>query len=370
MAGPRRHGVNEYAVLVGPTSTGRKGDALDAGILPSKHADSDWYTERVCSGFGSGEGVIKHVEDTPDDGQAKDRRLLMREDELASVLTVAGRDGSTLSGIVRNGWDGRPLENHTNDRSMRSTGAHLSILSAVTPDELRRKLTKTEAANGFANRFLFVTVKRSKLLPRGGAIPEIITSEHAAVLRDRAHTARQRGRLDFSPEAGDLWDNAYEQELSVDRHGMAGSITSRAEAHTLRLSMLYALLDGHNIIDTHHVQAALALWRYCEGSAVDLWGDSTGDPTSDAILDAVREQGDLSRTDIRDLFSRHRGSDYERALAELVTAGRLHMHTVKTSGRPTTLYGLNGDQSDISDQRSTTVDLDDDPEPRAIRVAR
>ena len=234
----------------------------------------------------------------------------------------------------------RPLENHTKNQTMRATGAHVSILACVTPDELRRKLTATEAANGFANRFLYVTVHRSKLLPRGGAIPETITSEHATVLRERAAAARKVGRLDFTEQAGQLWDHAYEHELSIERHGMVGAVTSRAEAHTLRLSMLFALLDRKKEIDKQHVEAALSLWRYCESSVSDIWGDSLGDPVADAILQAIREQGELSRTAVRDLFSRHRGADYERALADLVTARRVIVRTVETSGRPTTLYAL------------------------------
>ena len=349
--GPRRHCVNEYAALVGPTATGRKGDALDAGMLPARHADPDWYAERVRSGFGSGEGVIRHVQDATAEEAAQDRRLLMRESELASVLAVAGRDGSTLSGIVRNAWDGAPLENHTKGQTMRASGAHVSILACVTPEELRRKLTATELANGFANRFLYVSVRRSRLLPRGGAIPEALTSEHASALRERADRARKAGRLDFTTEGGALWDHAYEHELSVERHGMTGAVTSRAEPHTLRLSMLYALLDGATAIGREHVESALALWRYCEQSAHDVWGDALGDPTADAILDAVREQGELTRTAIRDLFSRHRSGDYERALARLVAADRLVTRTVETGGRPTTTYSLPGDRSDRSDKR-------------------
>lgn len=353
--GPRRHGVNEYAVLVGPTSTGRKGDALDAGALPARHADPDWYGERVRSGFGSGEGLIRHVQDTSAEGEAQDRRLLMRESELASVLAVAGRDGSTLSGILRNAWDGVPLENHTKGQTMRATGAHVSILACITPDELRRKLTATELANGFANRFLYVSVRRSRLLPRGGAIPEALTSEHAATLRNRATSARKAGRLDFTPDGGKLWDRAYEHELSVERHGMTGAVTSRAEAHALRLSMLYALLDGARSIGREHVESALALWRYCEQSARDVWGEALGDPTADAILDAVRESGELTRTAIRDMFSRHGSGDYGRALVELVAAGRLTVRTVDTGGRPTSVYSLPSDISDRSDERQAAA---------------
>jgi hypothetical protein len=141
MVGPRRHGVNEYAVLNGPTATGRKGDALEAGMLPARRADPEWGSERIKSGFGSGEGVIRHVQDATEEEPVHDRRLLMREGELASVLTVAARDGSTLGGLLRNAWDGETLENHTKGQSMRATGAHVSILACVTPEELRRKLT-------------------------------------------------------------------------------------------------------------------------------------------------------------------------------------------------------------------------------------
>src|SRR5688572_7478798 len=42
MVGPRRHNVNEYVALVGPSATGRKGDAVDAGMLPVRQADTEW----------------------------------------------------------------------------------------------------------------------------------------------------------------------------------------------------------------------------------------------------------------------------------------------------------------------------------------
>jgi hypothetical protein len=132
---------------------------------------------------------------------------------------------------------------------------------------------------------------------------------------------------------------------------MLGAVTSRAEAHTLRLSCLYALLDGCNAIGREHVESALALWRYCEQSARGIWKDAIGDPTADAIISALRERGDLTGTAVRDLFSRHKGSDYQRALNELVTAGRIEVRLVQTGGRPTTVYLLR-DRSDESDERT------------------
>lgn len=52
----------------------------------------------------------------------------------------------------------------------KATGAHISLIGHITRDELRRLLTQTESANGFANRFCWLAVKRSKCLPDGGAI--------------------------------------------------------------------------------------------------------------------------------------------------------------------------------------------------------
>ena len=55
----------------------------------------------------------------------------------------------------------------------KATGAHISIVGHITRDELRRLLTQTESANGFANRFCWLAVKRSKCLPDGGAIDTV-----------------------------------------------------------------------------------------------------------------------------------------------------------------------------------------------------
>jgi hypothetical protein len=44
---------------------------------------------------------------------------------------------------------------------LKATGAHISIIGHITKDELRARLTRTDMANGLANRFLFCLVKRS-----------------------------------------------------------------------------------------------------------------------------------------------------------------------------------------------------------------
>ena len=97
-----------------------------------------------------------------------DKRLFVVESEFASALRAAQRQGSTLSATIREAWDSGNLRTLTKNDPITATGAHICIVGHITADELRAELTATDSANGFANRFLFVAVKRSKLLPFGG----------------------------------------------------------------------------------------------------------------------------------------------------------------------------------------------------------
>ena len=93
------------------------------------------------------------------------------------------------------------------------------------------------------NRFLLIAVRRSKLLPFGGTL----TGEHLDRLKGQLRAAladaRTRGELTFDTEARERYSNVYEQ-LSAAQPGMFGAATGRAEAHTIRLALIYALLDS------------------------------------------------------------------------------------------------------------------------------
>jgi hypothetical protein len=109
----------------------------------------------------------------------------------------------------------------------------------------------------------------------------------------------------------------------------------------LRLSMLYALLDCSRAVRLEHLRAALALWRYCEESALLVFGERLGDPTADAIVDALQHDGPLTRDEIVRLFSGHRRKpEIDVALALLVEAGLVVIETEETGGRPATRVRL------------------------------
>jgi Protein of unknown function (DUF3987) len=351
--GATQHHCNEAALLVGPTSSGRKGETMTLGMRPLQQADPAW-SDQVKRGFGSGEAIIEEVRDPilgfNEDGDevvvtegATDKRLLVQEDELAQVLAVAAREGSTLSPLMRNAWDYRRLENRVKHRKAIATNAHVSVLSGITPDELLRRVPELEIANGFLNRFLIVAVKRSKLLSDPPPLRRDLETEYVEAFRDRLAYAREHcaGPIRRDPDARRRWDRLYRGELAIDRYGIAGAACSRAEAHGARLSLLYALLDRSAIIRVQHVEAAVALWRYCEQSARLVFGDRLGDTTADTILEAIEQQGrvGITRDELRDVFSRHRSrTDLDLALRLLLDAGRITETTEETGGRPATRY--------------------------------
>ena len=89
----------------------------------------------------------------------------------------------------------------------------------------------------------------------------------------------------------------------------------------------------------------MAVWAYCDQSAHLIFGDSLGDPVADDILIALRRNGGgMTRTDINNLFGRHRISDQiGAALALLLNLGRVSFENRQTAGRPVeTWFGTGG----------------------------
>jgi len=335
------HALNLFAVLVGVTSKGRKGSAWGHVQRLFQPVADDWTGERIVSGLSSGEGLIWEVRDAivksgnVVDPGVQDKRLLVLEKEFASPLRAIGREGNTLSPTIRQAWESGDLRTLTKNNPARASGAHISIIGHITKDELRRYLNTTEVANGFANRFLWCCVKRSKVLPEGGRIHEVDFAPLVRRLREAVQFVQSVGEIRRDEEARAIWCTVYE-ELSAGRLGLLGAATSRAEAQVMRLACLYALLDMSYVVQREHLEAALALWEYCEASVHYIFGDTLGDPVADDLLRALRAQPDgLTRTQMRDLFGRNRKAcEMDRALGVLLEHSLARPIREPTTGRP------------------------------------
>jgi hypothetical protein len=359
MAGGDAHYTNLFVCGVGPTSTGRKGSATS----PVER----FFTEgSFAPGLGnklpslaSGEGLIWAIRDEVrgkvynkqtkkyEDGVVaeaiSDKRLIVNIAEFVSALQVMRRPGNTLSPVVREAYDSGYLVSPTKNSPAKATGAHVSIVAAITKEELLRTIEEVDADNGLLNRYLWSCSRRSKSLPEGGRMIEVVTSKEWQSLQGSfnriiptAPTVMARNE-----EAQDMWGRNSQPNrgayawLTRERFGLAGAVTARAHAHVLRLSLLYAVLDGAREVRREHLDAALAVWEYCEATARYIFGDALGDPTADAILKALRAAAaGLSRTQIRDFFHRKKKEEeITRALLVLHQKGLARFEYEETAGR-------------------------------------
>lgn len=346
LVGNTTHPARLDVIITGITSRGRKGTSWSEVRRLMVEADPAWAGDRVLGGLASGEGLITALE-------GDDVRLLVVEPEFARTLAVCNREGSTLSAVLRQAWDTGDLRVMTRKNPLCVTGAHVSILAHITVDELRRRMCETDGANGFANRFLVACACRARLLPAGGALDHDSTTTLGRRIATALDQARRIGLVRRSGVAETRWAYLY-RRMAEAPGGLAGAVTARAEAQCLRLSVLYALLDGSGVVDIEHLEAAWALWQYCEESAVFVFGDRLGDDVADRLLEALRDAGPagLDGTAQRDLFGRNLpGRRLALARAELEQLGLARSRTEGTGGRPRVITYAN-DQNDLDDQRT------------------
>jgi hypothetical protein len=307
-------------------------------------------SKALISGLASGEGLINLLKDR-DDGELVEKRVLVSEAEFARVIAAASRDGSILSAVIRDAWDSGRLQNLTRKEPLKARGCHISIVGDITADEIRTKLSTTEIANGFLNRFLIISARRAQKLPHGGSLTDLDFAPIARRLHVALEAARPRRRVYRTDAADRWWERWY--EAVPDESGLLGAVTARAEAQLLRLSLVYALIDGAECIEVSHLKAAEAVWNYAHASAQYVFGESLGDPSAQRLLDAARDVYPLGL----DGTDQDRATGGRRTIAIrdlLVGQGLLRVEKLPGAGRPTVVvYAVPptlADKADLADK--------------------
>ena len=338
--GDRQHS-NLFVSLVGDSSQGKKGTAWGRIKNLLIGTDERWAGDRIKGGLASGEGVIAELKDpTPEDGeQAKgaiDKRLLLFEGEFGQVLQVMSRTGNTLNSILRNAWDSGHLNNMTKGSPLKASNCHISLISHITREELRKLLSKTDASNGFANRFLWVHSARTKQLPHGGGKLDFTVETNT--LREIISKSQNRGEIVRSQEADDYWASIY-TELTEKVPGIWGEVTSRGHAQVVRLSLIFCLLDIAEKIEAKHIQAAKAVWDYCSQSARWAFEESRFSRDAERVLQCLL-QGAMSMTKINRVVFQNNLTQGRRDALMRELEGHIHVEKKRTRGRDATILSL------------------------------
>jgi hypothetical protein len=334
-----RHHPNEFMLLVGDSSKARKGSSWDHVRRLLTHVDPT-IQQRILTGLSSGEGLIWAVRDpTTQDPGIADQRLLVIEPEFASVLKASAREISTLSPTLRSAWDSRPLAILTRTAPARATRAHIALIGHITQHELRRHTSTIELANGYLNRILLIACRRQRLLPEGGHHDPLAGTGLVRQLAASLQHAQTAGQIRLNQDARQLWHHAYRQ-LAHPHPGIVGQITARAEAHTIRLALIYALADGQRQIGPQHLTAALALHDYASRSAAWALTGATGQPLAEQIHAALQANPvGLTRSQISDTLNHNQpAGQLDHALNALQAAGRATVTQIPTGGRPAQLW--------------------------------
>ncbi|TIH12443.1 DUF3987 domain-containing protein [Marinifilum sp. JC120] len=348
------------AVLVGQSSKARKGTSS----IPIRELfafnEKEWISAQTSQGpLSSGEGLIHAIRDpelkyhvdkstgvgeqiTMDPG-VEDKRLFILDQEFAGALACTKREGNTLSTIVRTLFDGGIIEPLTKTSRLVATNPHVAITTHITLQELHARLDRVEIFNGFANRFLWLCVRRTKLIP----FPEPLDSQQVRAFQKKLHllleSSKACSQMDFDPEAKKEWGNIYPL-LAKERADLLGSVLNRSEAYVRRIALIYALLDGSDCVRLPHLKAALALWDYCEQSARFIFAGLESDSTCQKIMEALEESGGkLDTSGLYKFFGNHISKrKMTVALNNLLASKNIRIEEVKPQGggRPRKIFYL------------------------------
>jgi hypothetical protein len=367
--------------LVGPPCIGRKGTGVVAvDEVMGLAAAEFWKTQRLGSGLSSGEGLIKWVEDPKgkkkkadeegedEDGEdkVKDKRWYIVETEFPRVLACINRESNVLAQVICQAWDGCNLQTMTVDPRT-ATGVHISITFHTTPDDLRARLPILQMNDGLGSRIDWFASESDKELPEDEPIPREVLQpfvERLQALRNVHTELTKCGNLLVrrDAEAQALWKTVYGSRLRLDRPGLLGKMVARAAPTVLRIALIYAvadcpikrtLEDSLPYLDTQdlkirlpHLQAALAVWAYCEESARQLFrGVAATPPTKEKTLEDKVVELLASEAHTKTELNTHVTPDQRRHLGEalknLVGEGRIKATRIANHlGRPGYRYSL------------------------------
>ncbi len=272
---------NQYIVLVGPSGTARKGDAMGLGRPFMEHIGLPIASQSITREAlirVMGEGMTSYLDR---DGKLRYQAPITI---VSAELTVfVGQKNLKLLGDLtdlydsqdswtyetKHGYEGKKGSNQTKDSI---SGVCVNILGATAPDWIPTILPKEAVGGGWTSRVIFV-VERGK----GKIIANPNLTPPDEVLRDKLNKDLEQihlitGEYLFDDEALDLyvhWYNNQEQKAKKGifpiTDGRFGGYLARRATHIKKVGMCLSASRGEDLlINARDFRRALNLLELAE----------------------------------------------------------------------------------------------------------
>lgn len=340
-----KHRCSLFTVLYGASSAG-KGESEDIARWLLSKACPDWANNNDVqkTGLSSGPGLVEACGLTEEQREALEqakrenqiyipttRNVFIFEPEYKSVIDNMRRKENNLNSILRLAYDGKPLSLlNRKDNSVSAYDYMLCILAHITPLELQRAFeASNDTSNGFVDRFLWAYVTSGNDLPEGGNVE--VLSPYVKPLGEAIGFAQGVGEMERDDEAREHWNAVYKRLRHLDEIGV-----SKARGNSLRLAMIYALLDKSRIIRLEHQKAALAVWAYCEQSVRQIFNQQVLEkkvprlPLYDRLLNVITSNPGVQRQDLDRISPR---PEVAPTLEQIWRDGKAHPRRERIDGK-------------------------------------
>lgn len=357
------HHPRLFTLHIGRSSRGGKGDSQQLTHRIRRRIEvlePDLLGKTHTGGLSSGEGLAALIHDgygeTP---PIHDKRLWVVEGELANVLKKVAREGNVLSAVLREMWDGSDIKPAVKTRPMGVTDPHIGLHACITPTELTKTLGKGEIDNGFANRFLMIWAENVGCVAFPETTQEHIIDTLAELAMDiikyslgNYPDSKNNKEMNLSESARLYYGHIYRQfKIPLDNEQVAGLLARRAP-YTIRLAMLFALMDKTRVIEIKHLKAAYAWVEYATNTTRFVFhSERQTEKAAEIKKNAVKilvfieqEKAGVSSSDIHSqCFKGHlEAAKIKEALNYLLTENPplIEMGKDTTKGRPKITYKL------------------------------
>ena len=327
------HG-NLYVCIVGPTAEGRKTTSLRHAERAIREVDASW---RVLRGLSSAEGLLSQIADPWEklgkkgdviaSGGTADKRLMVWLGEFSSLLKKAKQDSvSNLIPQLTEAFDCPPdLCLPTRNDPITVTEPYISLITASTPSWLE-DLADRDIAGGFGNRFVYILGPPKDPIPRPAQPDARLMEKVVSRTGDMLLWLPESPEVTLTEPAWDLWSEFYVRWKSqVWPDEMFGALVQRIPDITLKIALIYAVLEKRTQIDPEILTAAIDCGGYATASAQRIFTDfhaSRESKLEKRILEVLKA-GPMKFRDLHQAVSgRYSAAEVNRALDSLIRAGQ------------------------------------------------